>query len=97
MVILNVIQSQHLAALAMLKQAIVKCPLEIWNDPQGKDAFWFKAYHTIYYAYLYLQPSRKDFVGWNGRTSYSMWANSTIGSQGAGARLQWVEKKPGRR
>lgn len=60
----QVIQSQYLASLDMLKQAIVKCPQTMWNTPQDKDKFWFKAYHAIYYAHLYLQPTRKEFVRW---------------------------------
>jgi len=62
----EVIQSQYLAALAMLKEAITKCPPTVWDASQDKDNFWFKAYHAIYYAHLYLQPARKDFVRWKG-------------------------------
>jgi hypothetical protein len=60
----QVIQSQYLSALAMLKQAIVKCPQEMWSAPQDKDEIWFIAYHALYYAHLYLQPTRQDFVRW---------------------------------
>ena len=28
-----ILQSQYLASLAMLKQAVVKCPPEAWDDP----------------------------------------------------------------
>lgn len=66
MEIQRVIQSQYLSALAMLKQAITKCPQDIWDAPQDKDRSWFKAYHALYYAHLYLQPTRKDFVRWRG-------------------------------
>jgi hypothetical protein len=62
----RVIQSQYLSALAMLKQAIVKCPRAMWDAPQDKDRCWFKAYHALYYAHLYLQATRKDFVRWRG-------------------------------
>jgi hypothetical protein len=60
------IQSQYLSALAMLRQAIVKCPEDMWDAPQDKDKSWFKAYHALYYAHLYLQPTRKEFVRWRG-------------------------------
>jgi len=66
MEIQRVIQSQYLAALAMLKQAIAKCPQDMWDAPQDKDRCWFTAYHALYYAHLYLQPARKDFVRWRG-------------------------------
>ena len=60
----KVIQSQYLAALAMLKQAIEKCPQTVWDDPKDKFKFWSKAYHTIFYVHLYLQNAEKDFVPW---------------------------------
>ncbi len=60
------IQSQYLSALAMLKQAIMKCPLSLWDSAHDKNRFWFTAYHALYYAHLYLQPTRKDFVRWEG-------------------------------
>jgi hypothetical protein len=62
----EVIQSQYLSALAMLKQAIIKCPQSAWDAPRDKDGSWFKAYHALYFAHLYLQTTRKDFVRWKG-------------------------------
>ena len=60
----HVLQSQYLASLAMLKEAVVKCPLQVWDDPQDKFKFWSKAYHTIFYVHLYVQQAEKDFVQW---------------------------------
>jgi len=60
----QVIQSQYLAALAMLKQVIEKCPQTVWYDQNQKFKFWSKAYHTIFFVHLYLQNSDKDFVEW---------------------------------
>jgi hypothetical protein len=59
-----ILQSQYLASLAMLKEAVVKCPSQIWDDPQDKFKFWSKAYHTIYYVHLYVQQAEKDFTLW---------------------------------
>jgi len=64
----EVVRSQYLAALAMLKQAILGCPEDMWDDPQDNDAVWFKAYHALYYAHLYLQRTRGDFVRWRKHT-----------------------------
>ncbi len=64
MEIKQVIQSQYLASLAMLKQAITKCPPTVWDAPQDKDKSWYKAYHALYYAHLYLQATREEFVPW---------------------------------
>src|SRR3990172_3017388 len=60
----KVIQSQYLASLAMLKQAIVKCLQTVWDDAGDKFKFWSKSYHALYYTHLYLQDAEKDFVPW---------------------------------
>ena len=60
----QVVQSQYLSALAMLKQAIVKCPPQVWDDPADKDRFWFIAYHTVYYAHRYLKTENKVYIRW---------------------------------
>jgi hypothetical protein len=61
---LEIIQSQYLAALEMLKQVIVKCPAAIWNAPGDSDKIWQKAYHALFYVHLYLQDAEKDFTPW---------------------------------
>ena len=63
----SVLQSQYLAALAMLKQAVTKCPPEAWDDPRDKDRFWFVAYHTLFYAHRYLKAQGEGYVRWEGR------------------------------
>ncbi len=60
----QIIQSQYLATLAMLKQAIEKCPDTLWNDPADKNRFWHVAYHALFYTHLYLQPTEQDFRPW---------------------------------
>lgn len=62
-----ILQSQYLASLAMLKQAIVKCPRDAWDNPQDKDRFWFVAYHTLRYAHLYLKAQDQGFPRWEAR------------------------------
>jgi DinB superfamily len=67
----QVIQSQYLAALGMLKQAVVKCPPELWNAPEDRNKFWHVVYHALFYVHLYLQDTEKDFRLWEGhRTEY---------------------------
>ena len=63
----QIIQSQYLAALAMLKQAIVKCPPDAWDNPRDKDRFWFVAYHTLYYAHRYLKAQDAGYARWEKR------------------------------
>ena len=63
----KIIQSQYLAALAMLKQAIVKCPPVAWDNPKDRDRFWFVAYHTLRYAHQYLKAQDKGYPRWEQR------------------------------
>jgi hypothetical protein len=58
------ILSQYLAALEMLKQAIVKCPPALSNDPADKSPSWQLVYHALFYTHLYLQASADEFTPW---------------------------------
>jgi hypothetical protein len=60
----NAIQSQYLAALGMLEQAVVKCPEPVWNAAEDRNKFWHAAYHALFYTHLYLQDTEKDFRPW---------------------------------
>ena len=60
----EVIQSQYLASLAMMKEAIELCPAEMWDDRAVKNRFWQVAFHGLFYVHLYLQPKETDFVRW---------------------------------
>ncbi len=61
----SILQSQYLAALAMLGDAIEKCPETLWDRPADQNRFWQAAYHALFYTHLYLQPSEKDFSPWD--------------------------------
>jgi len=58
------IQSQYLAALAMLKDAIEKCPDSLWADNNYVNPFWRVVYHTLIYTNFYLSPAEADFTPW---------------------------------
>ncbi len=60
----QIIRSQFLAALEMLRQTIEKCPENLWNDPTDKNKFGHVAYHALFYTHLYLQPAFEDFKPW---------------------------------
>jgi hypothetical protein len=61
----SLIASQYRATLAMLKQAVEKCPPEMWNDPQDRNKFWHVAYHALFYTHLYLHTRGQDFKTWS--------------------------------
>jgi hypothetical protein len=58
------IKSQYHASLAMLRQAIKKCPDSLWKDREYTNPFWRIAYHALFYTHLYLSPTENDFVPW---------------------------------
>ncbi len=59
------VRSQYRAALAMLEQAVTRCPEPMWNDDADRNRFWRVAYHAAFFTHLYLSDSHKAFVPWN--------------------------------
>jgi hypothetical protein len=59
-----VLKSQYRAALAMLREAIDRCPDDEWLRRDCKNAFWQVAYHALFFTHLYLQPTEQAFVPW---------------------------------
>jgi hypothetical protein len=60
----QVIISQYHASLAMLEDAVVKCPDALWDAPKPPNRFYQIAYHALFYTHLYLQPTHDDFKLW---------------------------------
>jgi hypothetical protein len=60
----TVLKSQYHAALAMLRQALDRCPQDLWYSKDQVNAFWQTAYHTLYFTHLYLQPNEAAFKPW---------------------------------
>lgn len=55
------LRSQYGAAFAMMRAAMEQCPASAWNDASDANPVWQVAYHALFYAYLYLQPSLAAF------------------------------------
>jgi hypothetical protein len=60
------LKSQYHAGLAMLHEAIERCPDDVWESEEHKNAFWQVAYHVLYFTDLYLRPSLAAFRPWAG-------------------------------
>jgi hypothetical protein len=43
------LKSQYHAAMAMLRQAIDRCPEILWTAKDVHPAYWRVAYHALYY------------------------------------------------
>ena len=51
----SAIRHQFHAAIDMLANAIEACPDFVWSG-QGKGAFWYLAFHVLFFLDLYLSP-----------------------------------------
>jgi hypothetical protein len=58
------LKGQYHAALAMLQRTLEQCPDELWDRKDQVNAFWQVAYHTLFFAHLYLQPKVTAFRPW---------------------------------
>jgi hypothetical protein len=53
----------------MLKDAIEKCPDDVWMDERPTNRYWQIAYHVLYYAHLYLHVDDDSATEWAGHQS----------------------------
>jgi hypothetical protein len=58
------LKGQYHAGLAMLRQAVEKCPEDLWLAGTHPRNTWRIAYHALYYTHLYLQTREEAFVPW---------------------------------
>ncbi|HEY3329153.1 MAG TPA: hypothetical protein VGK19_03955 [Capsulimonadaceae bacterium] len=63
----NALKEQYHAALAMLAECVEKCPDELWLAGKHPRTFWRIAFHTAFYAHLYLGQGEDAFSPWPGR------------------------------
>jgi hypothetical protein len=61
----SVLKSQYHAALAMLRQAIERCPEDLWTSGDHPRQYWRIVYHALFYTHLYLQPDEGAFRQWD--------------------------------
>ncbi len=60
----DALKSQYHASLAMLNEAIDLCPQEAWFDDEHTNSVWQIAYHTLFFAHLYMQLDEASFRPW---------------------------------
>jgi hypothetical protein len=64
-----VLKSQYHAGLAMLREAIERCPDDLWLAERRRNAFWQVAYHVVFYTHLYMHADVAAFRPWAGHQS----------------------------
>ena len=85
----QIVASQIRAALRMLRSAIAACPEPLWSRESDHNPFWVLAYHTLFFAHLYLFPSEsafepyerqvEGFPGYDGKADLGDWTRLTPG------------------
>lgn len=63
-VLRSIFKSQYHASLAMLGETIRRCPDHVWSSGEHLNAFWQIAYHTLFFAHLYMQTDEDAFRPW---------------------------------
>lgn len=62
----SALKGQYHAALAMFRDAVERCPEDLWRDETPRNSFWRVAYHALFFVHLYLMDSPEEFVPWEG-------------------------------
>lgn len=57
----TILTGQFEASLCMLNDCVQKCPQDHWEGKIANDTFRHLAYHTLFFADLYLSPSEEGF------------------------------------
>lgn len=73
------LKSQYHAALAMLREAIDRCPDDLWDATGHLNPFWHIAYHTLFYTDLYLRTDEASFTPWAKHRDEYQWLGSVPG------------------
>jgi hypothetical protein len=60
----DALKNQYHSCLTMLREAIEKCPDELWLDPRPTNAFWQIAYHVLFFTHFYLGQDAASFEPW---------------------------------
>jgi hypothetical protein len=69
----EIIGKQYRASMAMLREAITKCPESLWLAPEYPNKFWHIAYHVLYCTHMYVQNSREEFKEWKKHRENYQW------------------------
>jgi hypothetical protein len=60
----RILKSQYHAGLAMLREAVERCPDDLWLNGDRRNAFWQVAYHALFFTDYYLQSDHQAHRPW---------------------------------
>jgi len=58
----NILRGQYGGSLKMLENAVGVCPDDLWLENAGATPFWHVAFHTLFFADLYVSGSLDGFA-----------------------------------
>jgi hypothetical protein len=85
------IWQQFGAALDMLENAIVACPDDLWCDRSRRPEFWYLAFHTVFFADLFLFGRLEGFLPPPPFTLNELEENGAVGPYGKHEVLAYLE------
>jgi len=87
-----ILKSQYHAALAMLREAIERCPDEEWLRKEHTNAFWQVAYHALFFAHLYVLPNEAAFRPWEHHQSDVQYPDGIAGPPDPNSKLRLLPR-----
>jgi hypothetical protein len=84
------LKGQYRASLLMFKEAIDRCPDDLWYNTPHANAFWQTAYHTLFYVHMYLQPNLESFKPWAEHQTKVQYQNGFPGPAKEGSKLPLI-------
>lgn len=57
----EILWQQFGAAIDMLENAVVACPIGLWGDRSQRPEFWYTVYHTLFWLDFYLTGKEEGF------------------------------------
>lgn len=73
------LKTQYHAALEMLRQAIEMCPEDLWLSGDHTTRSWQLAYHTLFFAHLYMQRDEYAFRPWKHHQANAQYPDGIAG------------------
>jgi len=88
----SALKSQYHAALAMLREAIDRCPDNLWSKSGHRNECWQVAYHALFITHLYSQPNEAAFRPWKEHQANVQYPDGIPGPPQPGSKLPLVAK-----
>jgi hypothetical protein len=75
-VLRSLLKGQYHAVLAMLRQAIERCPEDEWLSDAHTNSFWQSAYHILYGTHECIMQKEAEFRPWERHREKYQWFGS---------------------